>query len=218
MASILPLVKLVELGYELCGSYSLPANAGEALKPHFLGRGFSIGQPLTCRKRLDTFIARMPGFRGRKKAMHALGFIAENSASPMETKLTMLLTFPFMLGGYGFPLPELNSRITPIRSAKLLTSKSFYACDLYWPDFNLAVEYDSDRFHTGPERISDDSKRRNSLTVVGVEVITVTWEQVRNTNELDKIAQSIGKGMERRLQPRDPSFPDKRRKLRDLLL
>jgi hypothetical protein len=160
----------------------------------------------------------MKGVRGQKQAARALRYIVDGSASPMETVLTMLLTLPPLLGGYRFPLPILNGRIVPGKSAKASSSKSYYSCDLFWPDLDLAVEYDSDHFHTGAERIASDSKRRNSLALIGIVVITVTSRQIRSIVEFEKVARQIAGNMDRRLQVKSPQFLKAQRELRGHLL
>jgi very-short-patch-repair endonuclease len=135
----------------------------------------------------------------------------------METALSMMLTLPHMLGGYGIPAPKLNARILLAKTAKRNASRSYYVCDLFWPDYNLAVEYDSDEFHTGAERIANDSKRRNSLASVGITVITVTKRQIYSTTELAKTARLICGNLEKRLQLPIPGFNAKHRELRGQL-
>ena len=139
MATELPLFKLIELAYELCGTYSLPANATEAALPYPNEKGFNTCLQLTSKKKLETFLNRMPGVKGRKNALRALRYVGDGSASPMETRLTMLLSLSFLLGGYGFPLPELNAHIIPAKTARRTASKTFYSCDLYWSEYDLAV-------------------------------------------------------------------------------
>ncbi|MCL2826466.1 MAG: hypothetical protein FWD72_03580 [Eggerthellaceae bacterium] len=214
MASEIPLIKLIELGYELCGIYSLPT-AGDPEPPE---RGFYKRKPLTSTKKLDAFIAGMPGSRGRKKALRALRFIANGAASPMETKLSILLTLPYLLGGFGLAMPELNSRIVPTKTAKASSSKTFYACDLYWPGFGLAVEYDSDLQHTGSAKIAEDAKKKNALNLIGVEVITVTKLQLYSSPELEKVAKIIATYLGKRLKFDNPGFSAAHRELRDQLL
>jgi hypothetical protein len=217
MAAELPLVKLIELGFELCGTYSLPGVAEPEGRPSTPGKDFDSHPPLTSLKKLKAFAARMAGIRGHKRASRALRYIADNSASPMETILTMLLTLPYKLGGYGLPMPELNCRIVPVKAAKRSASKSFYSCDLFWSNIDLAVEYDSDLYHTGAERIASDSKRRNTLTSIGVLVITVTRKQIYSVVEFEKVARLIAGNMDRRLRFKNPKFADTHRELRKLL-
>ena len=89
----------------------------------------------------------------------------------METKLAMLLTLPYKHGGYGLIAPEMNSQIIPAKTAKRSVGKKYYSCDLFWHDYDLAVEYDSDLFHTGTTRIANDSKRRNALTALALPLL-----------------------------------------------
>ena len=218
MAKEFSLVELIELGYELCGTYSLSANAAHAEEPTFPARGFNIRPPLSSKKKLEDFIAGMPGVEGHKKAVRALRYISDGAASPMEAKLAILLTLPYKLGGYHFPMPEHNSRIVPVKTEKKSASKKSYACDLYWPDHGLAIEYDSDSYHTGPERIASDSKRRNALELMGVTVITVTNQQLRNIPELEKVAYALAGHMKKRLRYINPSFSAAHRELHRLLI
>ena len=99
MAAKYPLAKLIMLGFEFCGSYSLPGSASTASASKGGDRGDSVQtiydlQPLTSKKKLTAFCARMEGWTGHKKALRALRFVADDSASPMESVLAMLLTLP----------------------------------------------------------------------------------------------------------------------------
>jgi len=222
MASRLSLIKLVELGFELCGSYLLPSRnpliAEGEINDVSDDKGIYNCKPLTNTKKLSTFVARMAGTHGYKRASRALRFIADNSASPMETILVMLLSLPYKLGGYGLPTPQLNSHIIPGKTIKRNASKTFYSCDLFWPDLNLAVEYDSDQFHTGADRIASDSKRRNALISAGIVVITVTRQQIRNAIEFEKAAKLLASNMDKRLRYKNPGFAKAQRELRSQLL
>ena len=217
LADELPLVKLIELGYELCGTYSMPVSLDSAKGAGQPARGFNLRLPITSTKKLKAFLEQVPGVKGHKKAVRALRYIADGAASPMEAKLAILLTLPYKLGGYHFPAPELNSRIIPAKTAKRGASKGHYACDLFWPDYDLAVEYDSDTYHTGPERIAADSKKRNALALMGITVITVTKEQVYSIVELEKVVHVLAGNMGRRLWNDNPGFGATHRELRKLL-
>ena len=250
MAEELSLVKLIELGYELCGTYSMPTDAisttaTAAVPPeeprlpikedrpairqkHDVGpneespaskRGFNTRPALTSKRKLETFLARMLGIKGHQKAARALRYIADGAASPMEAKLAILLTLPYKLGGYHFPTPEHNGRIAPGKTAKQIASKTYYACDLFWHDYALAVEYDSDQHHTGADRIASDSKKRNALSMMGVTVVTVTNQQLHSVLELEKVACVLANHMGRRRRWLDsPGFAAAHRELRRLLL
>ena len=240
MASQLSLVKLIELGFELCGTYAAPASAASApsAPAAAVSAPASVApaatpdiqdtlrevettynrSPLTTTKRLTAFVSKLGGVAGVKQASKALQYILDGSASPMETTITMLLTLPYRLGGYGLPAPELNMQITPAKTAKSMADRAFYSCDLYWPDFEIAVEYDSDAYHTGSARIASDSRRRNSLSALGVQVITITNQQVQRIEAFEVAAQILVVNMRRRMRFHKPTFKAKQQELRSLLL
>ena len=214
MAGHLPLAGLIELGYELCGTYSMPMEGD----PNVPLRGFYQRQPMTNIKKLSNFAARLPGVKGQKNATYALRYILENSASPMETKLSIILTLPYRLGGFAFSKPKMNMHIVPSKTEERFSGKAYYTCDLFWPDHDLAVEYDSDLYHTGSTHIADDSKKRNTLTLMGITVITVTTQQFYNNSEFEKVVRVLAKRMGKRLEFKKPDFAAAHSKLRNQLL
>jgi len=215
MADQLTLVMLIELGYELCGVYSLPI-ADDSDVPD---RGFYNRKPLTCTSKLRVFLDSMPGCKGFKKAARALRYILDGSASPMETKLAIFLTLPYMLGGFGLRFPELNKRIVLSKTARKYFSKNYYVCDLFWPDENVAVEYDSDQHHTGSDRIASDSIRRNALSsAAGIRIVSVTKQQLYSRVELERAARTIAGHLNKRLFPVKINFYAIHQELRKQLL
>ncbi len=211
MATELSLVDLVLLGFEFCGGYRLD----KVREPE---RGFSDGPPLTSVTKLDTFIRKTPGLKGHKNAQRALGFIADGSASPMETILTMLLALPYRLGGYGFPMPRLNYPIEVVVTSRGFQTKRRFKGDLYWPDARVDVEYDSDAYHAAHERIDPDAKRRNALIAGGVKVITVTKAQTMSFSAMCKLVAELSKLLKKRLQYPVPEFYQQNLNLRKQLL
>jgi len=124
----------------------------------------------------------------------------------------------YQLCGFKLTDPVLNARVTPSKAARGSSQKAFYTCDLFWPDHSLAVEYDSNLFHTGAEHISEDSKIRNTLTLMGITVITITTKQLYNSKEFNKVARVIAKCINKRLVYKNQDFAATPRKLRNELL
>ena len=211
MASEYTLFQLVMLGFEFCGSYRLDKEVDPK-------RGFRDDIPLTSVAKLSAYIAKLEGMKGVKNARRALRFIANGSASPMETILAMLLTLPYRFGGFGFPLPLLNCPVEVSVSFGRVKRKLKYDCDIYWPDEQVDVEYDSDFYHTNEERIAKDAIRRNALSTVGVTVVTVSRMQIYNTAELRKVAEVLSKQLDRQLRLPMPEFTKKHAALRRQLL
>jgi len=213
MDSELPFAKHLELGLELCGSYALPVMGVSTAERHLYNR-----RQLANKERLIVFLSRMEGVFGQRRLMRVLQYLADNSASPRETTLYLLLTLPYRHGGYGFPMPVLNAKIRPAKTAKETSSKTFFRCDLYWPDLDVAVEYDSDRIHLTPQQIASDAMKRNSLIAMGVTVITVTNRQITSTMGFERVAKQLAVSMGRRLRSNESAgFVKARNELRALL-
>ena len=207
MAGEIPFANLVALGFELCGTYRLDRESAD-------GKGFRGDLPLTSAYSLGSYASRAVGLKGRKNAMKALSFIADGSASPMETILAILLVLPYRLGGYGFPMPLFNHRIDMPASVVKADGKSkYYYCDFYWPDKKVAVEYDSDAFHTGSERIAEDAIRRNALSRMGITVVTAARMLVFNSLKMHEFAEVLSKLLGKRLQYSQKEFKYRHAKL-----
>ena len=224
MAAELSLVKKIELGFEFCGTYSLLIPGFEYQNPEVEKRGFgNRNNAITSKKKLEALLARMVGRCGQRPHTKTLRYLIDGSASPMETVLTMLLTLPHKYGGYGLPLPELNkprvSRVSDRKSTRNNVLNKSLRCDLEWPAANVAVEYDSDTYHTGPQRIAKDSIRRNQLTTSGKRIITVTKDQVYDETEFDTVARQIAENLGWRLRDnRSEGFSEARSELRFAIL
>ena len=219
LASELSFAKLVQLGYELCGTYSLPMRDDYAKQGvESIEDAAYNHSPLTTKKRLSAFVAQMSGRHGYKRASRALTYVIEASGSPMETNLAILLTLPSSQGGYGLPLPEMNKRVETKKSVKKNMNKNYYKCDLSWSNANVVAEYDSTQYHNSSDKIGEDSIRRTDLALNGVEVISVTNRQINSTVEFEKIARQIAARMQKRLQQRSRKFISKRSELRRQLL
>lgn len=199
-------VGLTSLAYELCGTYD--TLVGD-LRPC---------APLTTVAKLRQYASKAEGARGRRKALRALEYAADLSASPRETVLAMLLCLPYSLGGYRLALPSLNHRVDVGAHARKTASRQFYRCDLYWPAARLAVEYDSDLEHLGSRNAAGDSARRRALSALGVDVVTVTTRQVASRVEMEKVAVHVAKRLGKRLRHQEPEFSIANIKLRTRLL
>lgn len=179
---------------------------------------FCSRPPLVSVSRLRWYVQKASGFRGRKRALRALKYILPDSASPMETVLAMLLCLPCSLGGYGLPLPRMNYQVGACGSPDSFTGKRFYYCDLYWPGQKLDVEYESDMCHTGAGRLAEDSVRRDALKNMGIDVVTITWAQVKSWERMDAVARLIAGILGKRLQRNVDDAAPARVKLRNVLL
>ena len=178
---------LAEYGCMLCGTYAFNSATGE------MTYGIS---PLTSKTALGRYLERTQRFRGKALAAKALKIIVDNSASPMESKLAIALSAPASLGGSALPSPTMNKKIEIPPSLTHAIRKSHYCCDLFWPGKPAVVlEYDSMQFHTGKERIAQDTLRRNNLSELGLKIIGATQTQVGSIENLDNLTRLVAKSI-----------------------
>ena len=205
MASVWSLPKLIELGYEFCGTYDVSnGQVRECL-------------PLTSVDKLLAYAESAGLVYGRKKALRALRYVSNGSASPRETILAMSLCLPYALGGYGLPMPSLNHRVNLNARARRIAGRKYLVCDLYWPDAKLDVEYDGE-LHVEAERVSKDSMRRDALLSMGIKVVTITNWQLNDGGELNALAHVAAECLGKRLRYKDPGFTRAHLALRNELL
>lgn len=211
MAKELELTELIELGYELCGTYSRD--------PHHAEQPLLKRNSRTNPAQIRTYLDRCNHIAGVKRAKRAARYVSSSAASPMEAKLVMLLCLPAKLGGYGLPFPEIN---VPVHSVlpqdKNASIHPNYRCDLLWKGPRLALEYDSDAWHASSEKLNRDSLRRGRLEALDIHVISVTKRQVYDPIEFDKLAKTVAASLEKRLRFRTENWYGRQCELRQQVL
>ncbi len=198
MAAHLSLVQLIELGFELCGRYAThrgPAHARAARRV--------APEPSTTPDKLVAYLSKCENVKGLKKARRAARYVMGGSESPMETKLALILCLPPALGGFGLPRATLNRELVlELADADgSMPVRRVVRCDLYWPGpREVAIEYESDEWHLGSRKFSEDSMRRNDIVSTQVQVLTVTKNQVLNLAYWPTLAGRVASVMGRKLE------------------
>ena len=171
------LLPLIELGMELCGSYSLNSMAK---------RGFDSAPCLASASSLRSMLDAAGGRRGVAIARRALSFIEDGSASPRETELYLMLCLPQSKGGYGMPRPALNWDVNFGKRVRPLDTKEKAVADMCWPDCKVIAEYDGGEDHLGAEDVVADKSRRSMLAALGYRTIVFTKEDVCSAEALNR--------------------------------
>lgn len=160
-AGELPLAQLTELACALSGNYRFASKPEDVV---------TSAVPLTSLREMRAFLHAHQQIRGASKALRAIDLAIDHLGSPYETILYLFLCLPRKLGGYGLPKPVANQPIAPkSREAHLVAQHNFYP-DLFWPDKQLIVEYDSFKHHSTPKKTEHDARRRNDLESIGYRV------------------------------------------------
>lgn len=205
MASTFDFVDLVEFGFELCGGYALSTHQE---------KGFSNRIPLTSKEHITRFLDRLAPSNAVNKSRRALTYIADHSASPRETTFTMLETLPKQVGGYGFELPYLNYKFS-LEEQDMWKRKNYY-CDIYWPQYKLAIEYSGTMAH-GEHTAYADNERENIIELGGIRVLRISAQQLSNANSLDLVSRRIASYMGKRIRTQTLAAKEKREHLREYL-
>lgn len=223
LALTLDLIDLLIVSMELCGAYSrwaLPVSDPKLIPRNEWEENRNVTfklQPATSAKAIRRLLGRMKGWRGVKKTRQALRWLADYSASPMETAVYLQLCLPRHLGGYGFPKATLNPKLI----IEAPDGKEERFPDIFWRlSERLAVdtEYQSDYAHTGDWKRYRDSRRAVVMIAAEITVVPLTRPQVLNTDEFDRFAQSLRKILKVRKRPMERDWRFKRNELRSKVL
>lgn len=196
---------LLELGYEVCGTYMTKRTSSTSAYQ---------AAPLASVRALRDFAARNPSLNGARVVASAIPYLADGSASPRETKQALVLGLPHARGGYGLGIPRMNYEVRASPAARALTGKSFFRCDLCWPEAKLDVEYQSRWAHEGEAKRLEDSRRTNALAAMGWKVVCITNDELDSLAATDAIANTIRRHLGKRAQVRVPDHHARKLRLR----
>lgn len=177
--------ELIELACAMAGRYCFAAKPSGSIID---------AVPLISIAAMRSFLQACSSATGSAKALRALSWAIDGLGSPYETLTYLLLCLPPRFGGWHLPKPVANGRIEVANRRKRGVAQNAYYPDLWWPEANLVVEYDSREYHGTPDQAERDGRRRNDLQSLGLHVVIVnrrilkdpvllenTYEQLRRT-------------------------------------
>ena len=130
MSTRLSFERLVLLGFEFCGTYMIDKSAEFGQRSR---------EPLTTADSILAYVSKNTNMKGLIRARQAARYIIDRSNSPMESKIAIIASLPFMYGGYAMSGLELNAVIKA-------PSRTMFV-DGLWKKEKLIIEYDSDLSH-----------------------------------------------------------------------
>lgn len=159
LGSIFSFEKLVLIGLEICGTYSCNNHSDLGFTNNIL--------PLTNAENISQYISRLQqvqyNFSGLKNARRAADYLLDNSASPQESRLCLLLTGPHSIGAFALKNCYLNMKIELSKKASQICGQKVVYPDICIPQKKIAIEYDSDFFHGEVSQNRKDKRRINAL-------------------------------------------------------
>ena len=154
--------------------------------PRYPDKDAPAARPYSTPQKLAARIVSRRGV-GKRKLVEALTLIRVGSASPMETRLRLLIIRS------GLPEPQLNVDILDARG-------SFVACgDLYYPERRLLIEQVGDQHRTDTKTYERDQTRIADLHASGVRVIRV--RQAGYFRDPERTIDEITAAMDARARP-----------------
>ena len=156
--------------------------------------------PLTHAGQMRRSFEAWRDLRGIELARRISHHLVDNSASPMESKLYLLLCLPQSLGGYNFPKPELNPEIPLDPVGREILRQTNIKPDMLWRKKDLVVEYDGE-YHDDSDQSLKDEMRRAVMASMGYTVRVVKKRQLFNPLAFDSTARALAKLLGKRLRP-----------------
>lgn len=194
------MVNLIEIGYELCGTYVLD-NSWDGLT--------TIDSPLTSTRKIGNLLERLSGSNGIKTARQALAHIHNQSNSPMESVLAMLLSLPTRLGGLGLGPIALNHPVaTPLGPRRP---------DILFTGHRCGVEYKGKEYHS-IEAVGRDDRRQNKLVGSGITILNVWYEDLVSGHLFNQLVTDLYRAIGIRKRIRAKGFEAKQALLRARLM
>lgn len=129
---------------------------------------------------------------GCRKLITAAKLVAPNAASPFEVRTGMLLGLPRAKGGMGFAGLVHNKKIRLTKEAALLAQRKHCYCDLYWPE-GFDLECQSALVHQNEKSYLSDSDREAALACMGINVLPVTYDQIRDAQRFGALSNTIAR-------------------------
>lgn len=178
----------IELGDELCGSFQSSRCGLPALYniPSFVST-----------EELRAFAACNQSIHGSRKALQALAYVADGSASARESKLALVLGLPTSRGGGGLGIPCFNHEVVSSPTAYAMTGKHTLRCDLHYPGTMIDIEYQSKEFHDEDEEHESDDRRVKGLMSMDYTVLGITMKELDSYLATDLFVQLVRQYLDR---------------------
>ena len=200
LASTLSIHRLILLGLQMCSH-----------PPRY------PSMSITTTQKLNTFLSNTAGHRGHRKAMRAVKYVENGSASIMESIAYMILTLPYSLGGYGLGGAVFNCEIKLKSEARVHLGQNRCFTDLFYRKAKLAVEYESFAYHNSPSEQGKDIMRSAVLERQGLNVMHLSTVQLYDRDACRLFAYNLAARIGKRIHIRTKRFNEMHALIRELL-
>lgn len=147
-------------------------------------------RPLATPADLRRIAEQSPSSGGRERLLEAARLVTPGAASPFEARAGIILGFTRRRGGEGQGGFAHNRRIALTPEARALAGRFSCYCDLYWRE-GLDLECQSRLAHDVGSSFLSDSDRTAALKLMGVEVLPVTYRQLKNEARTQTLSKMV---------------------------
>ena len=197
-------LELLLLLWEACGCYRTELTGSQTAYET---------EPLTSLASLTRFVTENTRVHGAAKIKRVLRYVRDGSASTRESQIALFMGLPLRYGGFNLGMPLMNHRVNASSEARLIGGRSYFKCDLCWPERKIDVEYQSDESHEGKPMRIRDSRRTNALISMGWTVINITNNEARSLSTLEQISERVRIILRQRAHPSSRELDIKRLRL-----
>ena len=166
--------ELLMLGLKFCGTY-------ENCEGNKL---YSDIKPLTTAYEIQKFCNNFrniqKNYRGIRKACKIAKLLIDNSASPKESVVYSMLASPRKWGGFNVKNLLMNRKINLSSMAKSACKQACLIPDISNFSNKIAIEYDSDQFHSNYKQKIKDKNRLKAYILDKWKVVTFLSEYLRD--------------------------------------
>ena len=174
-------------------------------------------EPLTTPADLRRLAETTESSRGRARLARAARLVVGGAASPFEVQVGILLGLPVRYGGAGLGGFEHNKNVYLGPDASLIAQRSWCSCDLYW-DEGLDLECHSKTWHAARDSQLSDFARETALQLAGVDVVPLTYDQLRSKRQFDAVARIVASKLGRKVRAKTDAEREVEARLRDEVL
>lgn len=192
--------RLILLGLQLC---SYPAGSPD--------------EAVTTKKNLVSFLEKTSGHRGHRKALQAVKYVENGSASIMESLTYMILALPNNLGGYGLDGVVFSYRFRLSEEERARLKQNHCIVDMYYKQAKIAVEYESFTHHRRPAEQGKDAIRSEILRKHGIKVMHLSTIQLYNKDAFRDFVRNLSVNINKRIRIQSSRFDEMHALLRELL-
>lgn len=171
--------ELLLLGCELCGTYRRDVAGG------WLYHRPRVATPARLAACALSSLHVLPH---ASLAQQASSCVVAGSASLQQTRLALMLSLPCEHGGFGLEKPRLNDEVIYGESQKRCS------LDFFWPQWQKALEFESDRHQMGTRCVTDQPRLLRSLQKEGIAVKRVSNKQARSLEGIKEIVSFLSDG------------------------